>query len=115
MFVRSPRDKTALALDLGIALLPASAWAIFLYGGRAAVLMIFCGLCCTILDFPVQKWICRAPLKDALSPYLLRAGNRDRFPACFCAGRTAPLFRLPGPPGQAGRGMHRMDGTTPIL
>ncbi len=79
MFVRSPRDKTALALDLGIALLPASAWAIYLYGGRAAVLMIFCGLCCTILDFPVQKFICRAPMKDALSPFPFLTGVLTAF------------------------------------
>ena len=97
MFVRSPRDKTALALDLGIALLPVSAWAIFLYGGRAAVLMITCGLFCTILDFPLQKWICRAPLKDALSPFPFLTGVLTAFwfpvtvPLWFGALAAVPL------------------------
>ncbi len=97
MFVRSPRDKTALAIDWGIALLPVSAWAIFLYGGRAAVLMIFCGLCCTILDFPVQKLICRASLKDALSPFPFLTGVMTAFwfpvtvPLWFCALAALPI------------------------
>ena len=79
MFVRSPRNKSALALDLFIALLPAAAWAVFLYGGRAAMLMVLCGLCCAVLDFPVQKFVCRVPMQDALSPFAFLTGVLTAF------------------------------------
>ena len=79
MFVRSPRNKSALALDLFIALLPAAAWAVFLYGGRAAILMLLCGVCCALLDFPVQKFICRRTVQDALSPFAFLTGVLTAF------------------------------------
>ena len=97
MFIRSPRNKTALGLDLLIALLPAAAWGVYLYGGRAAVLMILCGLCCAILDFPVQKFICRNPVKDALSPFAFLTGVLTAFwfpvtvPLWFCALAALPV------------------------
>lgn len=97
MFVRSPRNKSALALDLFIALLPAAAWAVFLYGGRAAMLMILCGLCCAILDFPVRKFLCRAPMRDALSPFAFLTGVLTAFwfpvtvPLWFCAIVAVPV------------------------
>lgn len=97
MFVRSPRNKSALALDLFIALLPAAAWAVFLYGGRAAILMVLCGLCCTVLDFPVQRLLCRAPIKDALSPFAFLTGVLTAFwfpvtvPLWVCALAALPV------------------------
>ena len=97
MFVRSPRNKSALAFDWFIALLPASIWAVFLYGGRAAALMILCGLCCAILDFPVQKLVCRARTSDALSPFAFLTGVLTAFwfpvtvPLWFCAFAALPI------------------------
>lgn len=97
MFVRSPRNKSALAIDLFIALLPAAAWAVFLYGGRAATLMVLCGLCCAILDFPVQRLICRESPKGALSPFAFLTGVLTAFwfpvtvPLWFCALAALPV------------------------
>lgn len=97
MFVRSPRNKSALAIDLFIALLPAAVWAVFLYGGRAAMLMILCGLCCAVLDFPVQRFLCRATLKDTLSPFAFLTGVLTAFwfpvtvPLWFCALAALPV------------------------
>lgn len=96
MFVRSPRNKSALAFDFFIALLPAAVWAVYLYGERAAMLMLLCGGCCAVLDFPVQKLICRLPLRDALSPFAFLTGVMTAFwfpvtvPLWF-----APLAALP--------------------
>lgn len=97
MFVRSPRNKSALALDLFIALLPAAVWAVYLYGGRAAMLMILCGLCCAALDFPVQKFICRTSVQDALSPFAFLTGVLTAFwfpvtvPLWMCALAAVPV------------------------
>lgn len=97
MFVRSPRNKSALAIDLFIALLPAAAWAVFLYGGRAAMLMVLCGLCCAVLDFPVQRFICRESVKGALSPFAFLTGVLTAFwfpvtvPLWFCALAALPV------------------------
>lgn len=54
MFVSTPRSHAALAIDLSIALCPALIWGIFLYGGRAAILLLLCGLTCALLDVGVQ-------------------------------------------------------------
>ena len=86
-----------MAIDLFIALLPAAVWAVFLYGGRAAMLMVMCGLCCTALDFPVQKLLCRANTKDALSPFAFLTGVLTAFwfpvtvPLWFCALAALPV------------------------
>ncbi len=73
-FVSSPKTKNALALDLFIALLPVALWAVYLFGGRAAVLMGICGGCSFLLDFPVQKLILRRHFGEALSPFPFLAG-----------------------------------------
>lgn len=54
MLFQTPRDRFSRTLDLGIALLPAFIWAIFLFGGRAAVLMLLCGISCALIDIPLQ-------------------------------------------------------------
>lgn len=97
MFVRSPRNKSALAFDFLIALLPAAIWAVYLYGGRAAMLMVLCGLCCAGLDFPVRKLICRARTSSALSPFAFLTGVLTAFwfpvtvPLWFCALAALPV------------------------
>jgi hypothetical protein len=40
IFTSSPKTKNALALDLTAALIPVSIWAIYLFGARAAILML---------------------------------------------------------------------------
>lgn len=97
MFVYSPRNQSALALDFFIALLPASIWAVFLYGGRAALLMILCGLCCTALDIPVRKLLSRSAWKEAISPFAFLTGVLTAFwfpptvPLWFCALAAVPV------------------------
>lgn len=97
MFVRSPRNQSALAFDCCIALLPASIWAVYLYGGRAAMLMILCGVCCAILDFPVRKLLFRMPLREALSPFAFLTGVLTAFwfpvtvPLWFCLLAALPV------------------------
>ncbi len=54
MLASSPRTHESLAIDLSIALCPALIWGIFLYGGRAAVLLLLCGLACAALDVGAQ-------------------------------------------------------------
>ncbi len=79
MFVRTPRNKTALSFDFAIALLPAAVWSVFLYGGRAAMLLLLCGLCCSILDFPIQRFLLRRKGKQAFSPFAFLTGVLTAF------------------------------------
>lgn len=74
MFVVSPINKSSLALDLSIAMLPTVMWAVYLFGVRAAVLMILCGLCCAVPDFCVQKFLFRRSTGESLSPFAFLAG-----------------------------------------
>ena len=73
-FVSSPKTKNALAFDLFIAMLPVTAWAVFLYGGRAAVLAGICGGCSFVLDFLVQKLILRRSWSESCSPFAFLTG-----------------------------------------
>lgn len=97
MFVRSPRNQSALAFDCCIALLPAAIWAVYLYGERAAMLMVLCGICCAIVDFPVRKFLFRMPLREALSPFAFLTGILTAFwfpatvPLWFCALAALPV------------------------
>lgn len=74
MFIRSLKSKYGIAFDLTAAILPTAAWATFLFGLRAAVLMTLCGAVCFVLDVPVQKWIYRRPWKQSLSPFAFLTG-----------------------------------------
>lgn len=74
MFVVSPVNKNSIAIDLAIAMLPTGVWAVYLFGGRAAVLMILCGLCCALPDFCIQKFLFRRPVGEALSPFAFLTG-----------------------------------------
>lgn len=73
-FVSTPKTKNALALDLFIAMVPVVLWAVYLFGGRAAVLMGICGGCSFLLDFPVQKLILRRSWEESLSPFAFLTG-----------------------------------------
>ncbi len=79
MFVVSPVQKTSIALDLCIAAMPAVMWGIYLFGGRAAVLMLLCGLCCAIPDFCIQKFLFRRSVGEALSPFAFLTGILTMF------------------------------------
>lgn len=79
MFVLSPKSKLSLSADLAIAAVPAAIWAVYLYGARAAVLMLLCGICCTALDFPVQKFIYKHPWKQSVSPFAFLTGILTMF------------------------------------
>lgn len=79
MFVRSPKTKRSLAVDLAIAVVPAAIWAAYLYGVRAVVLMLLCGICCVALDFPVQKFLYKRPTKQAVSPFAFLTGILTMF------------------------------------
>ena len=74
MFVRNPSSKYGIAFDLAAAMVPTVAWSIFLFGLRAAVLMVLCGAACLILDIPVQKWIYRRPWKQSVSVFAFLTG-----------------------------------------
>lgn len=63
-----------MALDLSIALLPTVMWGIYLFGGRAAVLMILCGLCCAVPDFCVQRFLFGRSVGESLSPFAFLTG-----------------------------------------
>ena len=74
MFVVSPVNKTSMALDLSIAMLPTVMWAVYLFGVRAAVLMILCGICCALPDFCVQRFLFRRSVGESLSPFAFLTG-----------------------------------------
>ena len=90
MFVVSPINKSSLALDLSIAMLPTVMWAVYLFGVRAAVLMILCGLCCAVPDFCVQKFLFRRSTGESLSPFAFLAGVM----AMFWRGRSTYILAL---------------------
>ena len=74
MFVVSPVNKTSMALDLSIAMLPTVMWAVYLFGVRAAVLMILCGICCALPDFCVQRFLFHRSVGESLSPFAFLTG-----------------------------------------
>ena len=88
MFVRSPKSKYGIAFDLSAAMVPTVAWAVFLFGLRAAVLMAMCGAACLILDIPVQKWIYRRPWRQSVSVFAFLTGVL----AMFWMPVTVPLW-----------------------
>ncbi len=88
MFVRSPKSKYGIAFDLTAAVLPTAAWATFMFGLRAAVLMAVCGTACLVLDVPVQKWIYRRPWKQSVSPFAFLTGVL----AMFWMPVTVPMW-----------------------
>lgn len=79
MFLRTPRSHASLAVDLGIALLPAAIWAVFLYGGRAAVLILLCGFCCMFLEIPVRILLQHCAWQHAISPFAFLTGVLTAF------------------------------------
>ena len=74
IFSSSPKTKNALALDLTAALIPVSIWAIYLFGARAAILMLICGGCATVLDFLIQKLVLWRRWGESISPFPFLAG-----------------------------------------
>ncbi|MBP5230637.1 MAG: RnfABCDGE type electron transport complex subunit D [Clostridia bacterium] len=54
MFERSEQTRTSLAVDLLISCSPIAVWAVFLYGGRAAMLMALCGFFTFLFEIPVR-------------------------------------------------------------
>lgn len=74
IFTSSPKTKNALALDLTAALIPVSIWAIYLFGARAAILMLICGGCATLLDFLIQKLVLWRRWGESISPFPFLAG-----------------------------------------
>jgi len=88
MFVRSPKSKYGIAFDLAAAMLPTAAWATFLFGLRAAVLMAVCGMACLLLDVPVQKFIFRRPWKQSVSVFAFLTGVL----AMFWMPVTVPMW-----------------------
>ena len=74
IFTSSPKTKNALALDLTAALIPVSIWAIYLFGARAALLMLICGGCATLLDFLIQKLVLWRRWGESISPFPFLAG-----------------------------------------
>ena len=54
MFERSEQTRLSLSADLLISLAPLAVWAVFLFGGRAAMLMILCGAFTLLLEIPVR-------------------------------------------------------------
>lgn len=53
MFEHSEKSHLSLAIDLTIAIVPIAAWAIYLFGGRAAVLLVLTGISCLLIELPV--------------------------------------------------------------
>ncbi len=88
MFVRSPKSKYGIAFDLTAAILPTAAWATFMFGLRAAVLMALCGTACLVLDVPVQKFIFRRPWKQSVSVFAFLTGVL----AMFWMPVTVPMW-----------------------
>lgn len=74
IFASTSKTKNALALDLAAAMIPVSIWAIYLFGARAAILMLLCGGCAFALDFLIQKLILRRGWGESLSPFSFLAG-----------------------------------------
>ncbi|MBE6579011.1 MAG: hypothetical protein E7651_04290 [Ruminococcaceae bacterium] len=74
IFQSSPKTKNALALDLTIAMIPVTIWAIYLFGARAAVLMLIAGGCAFALDFLIQKLILWRRWGESASPFSFLAG-----------------------------------------
>ena len=91
MLERSEQNKRSIAVDLLIAVVPVMIWAIFLYGGRAAVLMGLCGFFCLLFDFPVQFFIKKKRGICAVNPFTFLSGVL----ASFFLPVTVPLWILP--------------------
>lgn len=91
MLERTEKTKSALCLDVGIALLPAAAWSAYLFGARAIVLMLLCGLFAFGFDIPCSLYIFKMPLKKCLSGFAFLSGVL----AAFLLPVTAPLWFAP--------------------
>ena len=91
MFDRTEQNKTRLITDLFICLVPVVIWAIFLYGGRAAMLMILSGASCLILELPVRFFLLKKRGLSLLSPVAAFTGVL----ASFLLPVTVPLWIPP--------------------
>ena len=90
MFERTEQTKLSLYVDLLIALVPVAIWAVFLFGGRAAVLMSLCGFFSLWLEVPVRV-LKKKRKAELFSPSAFFTGIL----ASFLIPVTAPLWITP--------------------
>lgn len=74
MLERTEKNKLSLTLDLAVALLPAIAWSVYLFGARALVLELLCGLFAAGFEFPAQMLILHQPPNRCFSGFALLSG-----------------------------------------
>lgn len=66
--------KLSLLADLSIGLTPVLIWAVFLFGGRAALLMVLGGISCLVLEIPVRFLLQKKRGVFLLSPFAFFTG-----------------------------------------
>ncbi len=80
--------KFPLFVDLMISAVPIAIWSVFLFGGRAAMLMILCGLSCMLLEMPVRFLLQKKRGLAMVSPFAFLTG----LIAAFLMPVTVPLW-----------------------
>ena len=82
------KKKCSLFADLMISAVPVAIWGVFLFGGRAAMLMILCGSSCLLLEMPVRFLLQKKRGLSMLSPFAFFTGIL----AAFMLPVTVPLW-----------------------
>lgn len=68
-FVKSCGGVFSHAADLFIALIPALMWSVYIFGARVITICVISVAFTFLLDYPVRRWIVRAPRADLIDPF----------------------------------------------
>ena len=88
MLERTEKGRFSLTVDLAVALLPVIAWSVYLFGARALVIELLCGLFAAGFEVPVNIFLLRQPPKQSFSGFALLSGVI----AALCLPVSVPLW-----------------------